>query len=284
MGIGLAIAGAWTAIGSATIAGVAIGTALQGAIIGAAIGGITAAVSGGSIGTGILFGAIGGAVAGGITSYFTPGVTGATGGISQAAGQTAAHSANALNVAGTAVGHTVGQTTAASTSSLLGTIGSQVLSTGLTTGIQGYLANEAAADLAKDKKKESALAHERNKEILKLQSSLSKSGSGTAQAVDNTGAELAYNARMAELDQRKNEFDTQTSQTRKEWDTEMERRSQRRALFSGGATSAAPTVSEGTSDGGSIIEKRQDNVELAPTAAPTAALAGSTEAAPVEEI
>lgn len=260
MGLGIAVSlGSWITAGLATGA---VAGAIGGAIIGAAIGGLTAAVTGGSIGKGMLFGAVGGAVAGGISGAFGGGGATAQGlAKAQQAANMGVNTGSQLALAEGTYG--VASTGATSISAGLSEVGVQVAGKAVASGIGGYMESEANKDTLAAQEKAATIAHERNKETMKLASELSTSGGG------GDGAELAYKARMAELSQRKTEFDTQTSQTRLEWDTEMERRKGRRALLSGDAaedlTVQAPAVA-----GESILEKRQENVQVDPTAPETA--------------
>lgn len=280
--IGAAIATAWTSLGAMSIGAFAVGTMIQGAIIGAAIGGLTAAVTGGSIGKGMLFGGIGGAVVGGISGTLSN--LSALSAANTAAGSTFE---NFAGMAGTQSTMGAGGMSATSGASLgsgsismsLDSTGGQILGKVVESGIGAYVSNENQKDLLKANKEESALAYERDIAKMKLASSLAggSGGSGGSSGVDNTGAKLAYDARMAELAQRSKEFDTQTKQTRLEWNTEMDRRKQRQGLFKSSSSAKPDTGSDNIGDEG-IQSKRQDQSIEAPEAAlngPTMTTEGS---------
>lgn len=278
MGIGAAMVGLGTWITAGVATGITAG-AIGGAIIGAAIGGLTAAVTGGSIGKGMLFGAVGGAVTGGISGYLGAGVSAGTAGGAGATGWGGASISSTVTTpsvltAGNSLGGQAVATSATSASTALESIGGEVVAKGVVAGIEGYMGNEAQKDAQKFADEQSALAHERNKETMRLASELANSSSSSGgSGTDNTAAHLAYKARMAELGQRKSEFDQTMGQTRTEWDTEMERRAQRRGLFTPDPTGS--TVGDGAPDptagGQSIIEKRQQNVQMGGPATPNVA-------------
>jgi len=83
-------------------------------------------------------------------------------------------------------------------------------------------------------------------------------GGGGGGGADNTGAELAYKARMAELDQRKEEFAQQMGQTRLEWNTGQERLAERRDLFKKGGNRQKDQGEAAGQAGGGAYQKRQE--------------------------
>lgn len=267
LGIGAAVmsfAGASSTFIAGGLGGVIAG-AITGAVVGAAIGGLSAAVMGGSIGKGMLFGALGGAVTGGISGYLGSSV--------DTAMNVGAQGADGLAVSGFGQGLPTSAITEgtreignAGISASLESVGAQVGAEVIKTGLGGYMAAEQGKDAAKAAAKASELNHARDIEKMKLASELAggAGGGGGGGGTDNTAAELGYKARMAELGQRKHEFSTTTETARKEWDTEMERRQQRRGLFKGAGD--VGKASAPTSDT-SVIQKRQETVEAGtPTA------------------
>ena len=230
--IGVAVAGT-AIVGAATsIAAITVGV-ITAAVVGAAIGGLTAAITGGSVGKGMLFGAIGGVVSAGLSGVFA----GAGVGVEQTA------SGAFLADGGAAGGQVIATKTIETGSSTIGAslaevgkkIATQVGGEVVKSGISGYMANEGQKDMIKANREAAELKHKRDMEIIDLQAKHSKElsamgGSGGAGA-DNTGHQLTYDARMAELAQRSKEFDTTTKQQRLEWDTGQQRIATRQGLF-----------------------------------------------------
>ena len=249
MGVGTAIY-----VGGAVTAGYLTGTAaavLGGAIIGAAIGGLTAAVMGGNIGKGVLFGAIGGAVMGGIsgtmaasaTSTTTAATTttttagagaGAGGGVVQIGGG-AQSALTSTQVTTQGIGSTlVTETTKAG---LLENAGSYLTVNALTEGVKGYLANEAADKQAEALAEQSELQRQHERDMLQMKLDADAAGSGAS-----GGDELAYKARMSELDQRRKEFERTMGLQEDQWGETKKATAARKALFEGVGRDRGATV------------------------------------------
>ena len=241
-------------VGSAVTAGYLAGTGaaiLGGAIIGAAIGGLTAAVMGGNIGKGVLFGAIGGAVMGGIsgtmaasaTSTTTAATTttttagagaGAGGGVVQIGGG-AQSALTSTQVTTQGIGSTlVTETTKAG---LLENAGSYLTVNALTEGVKGYLANEAADKQAEALAEQSELQRQHERDMLQMKLDADAAGSGAS-----GGDELAYKARMSELDQRRKEFERTMGLQEDQWGETKKATAARKALFEGVGRDRGATV------------------------------------------
>lgn len=246
MGVGAAIG-----VGSFVTAGYLTGTAaavLGGAIVGAAIGGLTAAVMGGNIGKGVLFGAIGGAVMGGISGALntaaTTTTTAATG-----AGSGAVNTAQAVSGASQTVYSVGGQTgsiaigqgstlvTEATKAGLLENAGAYLGVNALTEGVKGYLANEAADKEAKALAEQSELQRQHEKDMLQMKIDADAAGSGAS-----GGDELAYKARMSELEQRRKEFERTMGLQEEQWGETKKATAARKALFEGVGRDRGATV------------------------------------------
>ena len=247
MGVGAAIY-----VGGAVTAGYLTGTAaavLGGAIIGAAIGGLTAAVMGGNIGKGVLFGAIGGAVMGGIsgtmatsaTSTTTAATTttttagaGAGGGVVQIGGG-AQSALTSTQVTTQGIGSTlVTETTKAG---LLENAGAYIGVNALTDGVKGYLANEAADKQAEALAEQSELQRQHERDMLQMKLDADAAGGGAS-----GGDELAYKARMSELDQRRKEFERTMGLQEDQWGETKKATAARKALFEGVGRDRGATV------------------------------------------
>jgi len=263
--MGSATAAAAVAGGAALAGGMALAAgAIGGALIGAAVGGLTAAVMGGDIGKGMLFGAVGGAVTGGLSGYMaSPGLSGASMAVEGAdsAGYMTQHVAEAQGVvqtAGGASGASGGGWSATlkeTGKGLMKEVGGSVIS----EAAKGVMASWGAEDQREWDAEQAALAHERDLAKIKLNGSLSSSGT------DNTAARLAYKARMAELDQRKTEFDTNTEFARTQWNTEQQRKKDRKELLRASGNNVQQTDS--ATGGKSIQEKRAvQNISQSPAA------------------
>lgn len=239
---------------------------IYGAILGAVLGGLTAAISGGDIGDGILFGAIGGAVTGGLGAYLSLGASTATSAATSSANQ-ALIGAEGVGWGGTvqATSPVIAPTTAANLGSAAtgASITSELGGSIIKTGIQGYLTSEAASDARDDAKEAAILARQHDLDKLKLQASLQR---GT----DNTGAILDYEASMAQLDQRKIEFDTSTSQYEQERSDVQNLAADRRASFESSGGRRVDTSDASGGGGTSVLAMREAD-------APTA-LTGPTQA------
>ena len=263
MGVGAAIG-----VGSFVTAGYLTGTAaavLGGAIIGAAIGGLTAAVMGGNIGKGVLFGAIGGAVMGGISGAMNTAATSTT-----TAASGTVNTAQAASGASQAVygvggqtgsiaigqGSTIGSTLVTETTKagLLENAGAYLGVSALTEGVKGYLANEAADKEAEALAEQSELQRQHEKELLQMRIDAAEAGSGAS-----GGDELAYKARMAELEQRRKEFERTMGLQEEQWGETKKATAARKALFEGvGRDRGATAESDNTVAEVGIFDKLEE--------------------------
>ncbi len=261
MGIGVAV-------GSFVTAGYLTGTAagvLGGAIIGAAIGGLTSAVMGGDIGKGVLFGAIGGAVMGGISGTMSTAATSTT---TAATGVGSGTVNTAQTISGASqtvygVGRTgsiaigeVGSTLLKETTKakLLENAGAYLGVSALTEGVKGYLANEAADKEAKALEEQSELQRQHEKELLQMRIDAAEAGSGAS-----GGDELAYQARMAELEQRRKEFERTMGLQEEQWGETKKATAARKALFEGvGRDRGATAESDNTVAEVGIFDKLEE--------------------------
>ena len=249
MGVGTAIY-----VGGAVTAGYLTGTAaavLGGAIIGAAIGGLTAAVMGGNIGKGVLFGAIGGAVMGGISGTMAASATSTTTATTTAGiGSGTVNTAQAVSGASQAVYGVGGQTgsitigqgastlvTEGTKAGLLESTGSYLTVNALTEGVKGYLANEAADKQAEALAEQSELQRQHEKDMLQMKLDADAAGSGAS-----GGDELAYKARMSELEQRRKEFERTMGLQEDQWGETKKATAARKALFEGVGRDRGATV------------------------------------------
>lgn len=246
MGVGVAIG-----VGSAVTGGYLVGTSaaiLGGAIIGAAIGGLTAAVMGGDIGKGVLFGAIGGAVMGGISgtlstaaSSTTTAATGAGAGMVNTAQAVSGASQTAYGIGQTG-SITIGQgtttlVTETTKAGLLESTGAYLTVNALTEGVKGYLANEAADKQAEALSEQSELQRQHEKDMLQMKIEAEAAGSGAS-----GGDELAYKARMSELEQRRKEFERTMGLQEDQWGETKKATAARKALFEGVGRDRGATV------------------------------------------
>ena len=264
MGVDIAIG-----VGSFITAGFLTGTAaavLGGAIIGAAIGGLTAAVMGGSIGKGVLFGAIGGAVMGGISGTMSTAATSATasgpGGLSGGALSTGAVSQRTMSAAmgaktaadgaGAAIGSTLLKET--TKAGLLEGAGAYLGVNALTEGVKGYLANEAADEQAKALSEQGELQRQHEKDLLQMKLDADEAGGGAS-----GGDELAYKARMSELEQRRKEFERTMGLQEDQWGETKKATAARKALFEGvGRDRGATAESDNTVAEVGIFDKLEE--------------------------
>lgn len=267
MGVGAAIG-----VGSFVTAGFLTGTAaavLGGAIIGAAIGGLTAAVMGGNIGKGVLFGAIGGAVMGGISGTMSTAATSTTtaaaggpGGLSGGALSTGAVSQRTMSAAmgvktaadgaGAAIGSTL--VTEGTKAGLLESTGSYLTVNALTEGVKGYLANEAADKQAEALSEQSELQRQHEKDMLQMKLDADAAGGGAS-----GGDELAYKARMSELEQRRKEFERTIGLQEDQWGETKKATAARKALFEGvGRDRGATAESDNTVAKVGIFDKLEE--------------------------
>lgn len=250
MGVGAAIG-----VGSFVTAGYLTGTAaavLGGAIIGAAIGGLTAAVMGGNIGKGVLFGAIGGAVMGGISGTMSTAATSTTT-AATGVGSGTVNTAQAISGASQTVygvgsqagsiaigqGAGIGSTLVTETTKagLLENAGAYLGVNALTEGVKGYLANEAADKEAKALSEQSELQRQHEKDMLQMKLDADAAGSGAS-----GGDELAYKARMSELEQRRKEFERTMGLQEEQWGETKKATAARKALFEGVGRDRGATV------------------------------------------
>ncbi len=263
MGYGLAVY-----VGSTVTAGYLAGTGaavLGGAIIGAAIGGLTAAVMGGDIGRGVLFGSIGGAVMGGVSGAMNTAATSTTT-AATGVGSGTVNTAQAISGASQTV-YGVGKTG----SIAIGEVGSTLVKEGtkagllenagaylgvsaLTEGVKGYLANEAADKEAKALEEQSELQRQHEKELLQMRIDAAEAGSGAS-----GGDELAYQARMAELEQRRKEFERTMGLQEEQWGETKKATAARKALFEGvGRDRGATAESDNTVAEVGIFDKLEE--------------------------
>ena len=261
MGVGAAIG-----VGSFVTAGYLTGTAaavLGGAIIGAAIGGLTAAVMGGNIGKGVLFGAIGGAVMGGIsgamstaTTTTTTAATGGTGGGTLTIGMGSQGTTGVLSGGAQVTTQGIGSTLVTETTKagLLENAGAYLGVSALTEGVKGYLANEAADKEAEALAERSELQRQHEKELLQMRIDAAEAGSGAS-----GGDELAYQARMAELEQRRKEFERTMGLQEEQWGETKKATAARKALFEGvGRDRGATAESDNTVAEVGIFDKLEE--------------------------
>jgi hypothetical protein len=248
MGVGAAIS-----VGSFVTAGYLTGTAaavLGGAIIGAAIGGLSAAVMGGDIGKGVLFGAIGGAVMGGISGAMataatstTTTATTTTAGVGAGTGSgTLTVGMGSQSVLGGGVQVTtkgIGSTLVTETTKakLLENAGAYLGVNALTEGVKGYLANEAADKQAEALSEQNELQRQHEKDMLQMKLEADAAGSGAS-----GGDALAYQARMAELEQRRKEFERTMGLQEEQWGETKKATAARKALFEGVGRDRGATV------------------------------------------
>ena len=265
MGVEIAI-GVGSFLTGGFLSGVGAGI-LGGAVIGAAIGGLTTAVMGGDIGKGVLFGAIGGAVMGGIsgalvdTATATSVATGpgslsggalSTGAVSQRTMSAAMGVKTATDGAGAAIGSTlVTETTKAG---LLENAGAYLGVNALTEGVKGYLANEAADEQAKALSEQSELQRQHEKDMLQMKLDADEAGGGAS-----GGDELAYKARMSELEQRRKEFERTMGLQEDQWGETKKATAARKALFEGvGRDRGATAESDNTVAEVGIFDKLEE--------------------------
>ena len=249
MGVGAAIG-----VGSFVTAGYLTGTAaavLGGAIIGAAIGGLTTAVMGGNIGKGVLFGAIGGAVMGGISGTLSSAASSTTTSAATGVGSGTVNTAQAVSgvsqtvygVGRQAVSTTIEQgatalATETTQAGLLESAGSYLTVNALTEGVKGYLANEAADKQAEALAEQSELQRQHEKDMLQMKLDADAAARGGASG----GDALSYRARMAELEQRRKEFDRTMSLQEEQWGETKKATAARKALFEGVGRDRGATV------------------------------------------
>ena len=264
MGVEIAI-GVGSFLTGGFLTGVSAGI-LGGAVIGAAIGGLTTAVMGGDIGKGVLFGAIGGAVMGGISGTMSTAATSTAatgpGGLSGGALSTGAVSQRTMSAAmgvktasegaGAAIGSTlVTETTKAG---LLENAGAYLGVNALTEGVKGYLANEAADEQAKALEEQSELQRQHEKDMLQMKLDADEAGGGAS-----GGDELAYKARMAELEQRRKEFERTMGLQEEQWGETKKATAARKALFEGvGRDRGATAESDNTVAEVGIFDKLEE--------------------------
>ena len=259
-------------VGGAVTAGYLTGTSaavLGGAIIGAAIGGLTAAVMGGNIGKGVLFGAIGGAVMGGISGTLNTAAT-STAATATTAGAGTVNTAQAVSGASQAVygvggqtgsiaigqGSTIGSTlvTEGTKAGLLESTGSYLTVNALTEGVKGYLANEAADKQAEALSEQNELQRQHERDMLQMKLDADAAGSGAS-----GGDELAYKARMSELEQRRKEFERTMGLQEDQWGETKKATAARKALFEGvGRDRGATAESDNTVAEVGIFDKLEE--------------------------
>ena len=264
MGVEIAI-GVGSFLTGGFLSGVGAGI-LGGAVIGAAIGGLTTAVMGGDIGKGVLFGAIGGAVMGGISGTLNTAATSATatgpgslsggtlstGAVSQRTMSAAMGAKTAADGAGTAIGSTVIKET--TKAGLLENAGAYLGVNALTEGVKGYLANEAADEQAKTLEKQSELQRQHEKDMLQMKLDADEAGGGAS-----GGDELAYKARMSELEQRRKEFERTMGLQEDQWGETKKATAARKALFEGvGRDRGATAESDNTVAEVGIFDKLEE--------------------------
>lgn len=246
------------------------------AIVGAAIGGLTAAIMGGDIGQGLLFGAIGGAVLGGISgvgstiaeSAGSAGLTGSANlGISEsyltAAGDFATSAGTSISTSGF---------TSLTAPSILESVGAQIGVSALTEGVKGYIAADAQDEALKAQEESKANEYEKLLELQELK------GKQTMEQIqyqrDNASAaeKLANEARLSELNQRKEEFASTLGFQREQYDATQQSKEERQALFSAD-TRRGGTVEDGTNVGiystlqdqgqGALLNPAEDKLKAA---------------------
>lgn len=255
------------ALGSTITAGYLTGASagvLGGAIIGAAIGGLTTAVMGGDIGKGVLFGAIGGAVMGGVsgamstatTSTTTAGVSGSSSG-TLTIGMGSQGTTGVLGGGVTkSLGDTLGSNLLKETTKakLLENAGAYLGVNALTEGVKGYLANEAADKQSEALSEQNELQRQHEKELLQMRIDAAEAGSGAS-----GGDELAYQARMSELEQRRKEFERTMSLQEEQWGETKKATAARKALFEGvGRDRGATAESDNTVAEVGIFDKLEE--------------------------
>ena len=256
-------------VGGAVTAGFLTGTSaaiLGGAIIGAAIGGLTAAVMGGSIGKGVLFGAIGGAVMGGIsgaanTAATSTAATGpgglsggalSTGAVSQRTMSAAMGAKTAADGAGAAIGSTLLKET--TKAGLLENAGAYLGVNALTEGAKLYVANGAADEQAKALSEQGELQRQHEKDLMQMKLDAYAAGDGAS-----GGDELAYKARMSELEQRRKEFERTMGLQEDQWGETKKATAARKALFEGvGRDRGATAESDNTVAEVGIFDKLEE--------------------------
>lgn len=264
MGVEIAV-GVGSFITGGFLSGVGAGI-LGGAVIGAAIGGLTTAVMGGNIGKGVLFGAIGGAVMGGISGTMSTAATSTTmtgpGGLSGGALSTGAVSQRTMSAAmgvktatdgaGAAIGSTlIKETTKAE---LLENSGAYLGVSALTSGAKLYVANEAADKQAKALSEQGELQRQHEKDLMQMKLDAYAEGDGAS-----GGEELAYKARMSELEQRRKEFERTMGLQEEQWGETKKATAARKALFEGvGRDRGATAESDNTVAEVGIFDKLEE--------------------------
>lgn len=234
------------AVGSFVTAGFATGvaaTVIGGAIVGAAIGGLTSALMGGDIGKGMLFGAIGGAVTGGVVSMAGAGSS-VVSGVSSKVAKSGSYGVLASQAGGTGMATAVGWTpaalgsgavantgaiAAASSASVLESVGAQVGIGALSSGVKSYLARGATED-AKESESE---AWDKRLEAQKMQGEQAMEQLRYTRESASAAERMAMDARLSELDQRKNEFTQTMELNRKQFEFQEKAKADRQALFAG---------------------------------------------------
>ncbi|MBV5342761.1 hypothetical protein JZU68_03800 [bacterium] len=238
----MGLEGAAIAVGSFVTAGFATGVTagiIGSAVIGAAIGGLTAAVMGGDIGQGMLFGAIGGAVLGA--------VTGVGGNIAAEAGVTTAQTTSQLGTALSTTGEFAAETGVATFSpelamgisenvvapTMLESLGAQIGVSALEGGAKAYLMKGAAEDKAEGDAAQQTEYLNTLMEKQKLTGEQALQQIAAQKETASAAEKMATDSRMAELDQRKNEFAQTLGFQREQYAQTQENAANRQALFGG---------------------------------------------------
>ena len=154
--------------------------------------------------------------------------------------------------AGAAIGSTlIKETTKAG---LLENAGAYLGVNALTEGVKGYLANEAADEQAKALSEQSELQRQHEKDMLQMKLDADEAGGGAS-----GGDELAYKARMSELDQRRKEFERTMGLQEDQWGETKKATAARKALFEGvGRDRGATAESDNTVAEVGIFDKLEE--------------------------
>lgn len=244
------IGAAWAAVGSISIAGLAVGTVIQGALIGAAIGGISSAVMGGDIGKGLLYGAVGGAVLGGISTVFNTGMTGTMTSVSNTMNE---------NVMGAAISSGKNLTTSALAGASKGfTIGSMFSGLGDTAqasliglageGLKGAFAPDPQDTLDDQQAHEKEMAQmkiDAEKEIAKI-AAASRGGGGGSEDHSVEVARISQETAREQLAEQRRQFESEKTLARESRERRANAVANIRAAREAGVLTGAPSIDQQT--------------------------------------
>lgn len=137
---------------------------------------------------------------------------------------------------------------------MLESTGSYLTVNALTEGVKGYLANEAADKQAEALSEQSELQRQHEKDMLQMKLDADAAGGGAS-----GGDELAYKARMSELEQRRKEFERTIGLQEDQWGETKKATAARKALFEGvGRDRGATAESDNTVAKVGIFDKLEE--------------------------